>query len=106
VPEHPPGQAMPDFPGERGRGDGQHRAPGMGQAVAAYPAVDHLGQRAMVASAHDQQVTGVGDRDQDPARLAALDRGLDRRVCGDLAPRGGERLVQPLSAPSAQTRRR
>jgi hypothetical protein len=40
VPEHPPEQAMTHFLGECRRGDSQHRAPGVGQAVAA-----HLGRR-------------------------------------------------------------
>jgi len=34
---------------ECGRRDSQHRAAGVGQAAAAYPAVDHLGQRVAVA---------------------------------------------------------
>lgn len=77
VPEHPPEQAMAHFLGECGRGDSQHRAPGVGQAVAVHPAADHLGQHAPVACPQDQQVIRVGDGDQDPARLATLDHGLD-----------------------------
>ena len=86
---------MAYFLSERRRGDGQHRAPGVGQAVAAYPAIDHLGERAAVACPNDQQVTRVGDGNQDPARFAALDNGLNRWISGDPTPRRSERSAQP-----------
>ena len=87
---------MADFLSECGRWDGKHRAPGVCQTVAAYPAVDHLGQRAAAACPHDQQVTGVSDRDQDPASLAPLDNRLHQQASGDLAPCRNERIAQSL----------
>jgi len=57
VPERPDERAMPDFPGQCGRRNGDHWALGMGQAVAAHLATDHPGQRTTTASTHDQQVT-------------------------------------------------
>jgi len=97
VPEHPPGQAMGYFLGECRRWDSQHRAPGVGQAVAPDLAADHPGQRPAVACPHHQQVIRGGDGNQDPACLAALDDGLDWRVSGNVAPCRGERIPQALT---------
>ena len=96
VPEHPPEQAMAHFLRECGRRHSQHRAPGVGQAVAAYLAADHPGQRTAVACPHHEQVIRGGDGNQDPACLAALDEGLDWRVSRDVAPCCGERIPQAL----------
>jgi hypothetical protein len=97
VPEHPPEQAMAHFLGECGRGDSQHRAPGVGQAVAADLAADHPGQRAATACPHDQQVTKGSDGNQDPACLATLDDGLYWRVSGSIAPCCVKSIPQALT---------
>jgi hypothetical protein len=87
---------MTHFLGKCRRWDSQHRAPGVGQAVAADLAADHPGQRPAVPCPHHQQVTRGSDANQDPACLAALDKGLDLWVSGNSAPRRGERIPQAL----------
>ena len=77
--------------------DGQHRAPGVRQAVAADLAVPHPGQRAAPPRADDQQVIGgVRDLDQRRARLAADDDRLDVQVRRGAAPGGLQRAIEPL----------
>ena len=89
---------MPDFPGQRGRRNGEHRALGMGQAVAAHLATDHSGQRTTTAGTHDQQVTrAVGHADQDPAGLTPVHKRVDRRIGRDFAPDCDERIPEPLA---------
>ncbi len=96
VPQRPPEGAMPDFPGERRRRNGDDWAPGVGQAVTAHLAGDQPGQRTAAARTHDQQVAGAaGQIDQDPASLAPLDDRLHRRVAGDLSPGRVERIPEP-----------
>jgi hypothetical protein len=73
VADRPPGRAQTDLAGSGGR-DGQHRAAGMREAVAAYPAVPHPAQRAAQAGADNQEVVvGVRGLDERQARLAADD---------------------------------
>jgi hypothetical protein len=87
---------MSYFPGERGRRDGDDRAPSVGQAVAAHLAADEPGQRATAASTHDQQVTGAaGQTDQDPASLTPLYERLDQWVVGNFSPRCDQRIPEP-----------
>jgi hypothetical protein len=75
------------FVGEWGRRDGQDRAPGVGPAVAAHPAVHDRGQGAPAAGPYHQQVAGAaGGADQDRAGLAAPDQGLHRQVGGRCSP--------------------
>jgi hypothetical protein len=89
---------MPNFPGQYGRRNGDHRALGMGQAVAAHLATDHPGQRTTTASTHDQQVPGaVGQGDQDPASLTPVHERVDRRISGDFSPDCDERIPEPLT---------
>ena len=88
---------MPDFPGQCGRRNSEHRALGMGQAVAAHLATDHPGQPTTTASTHDQQVTrAVGQTDQDPASLTPVHERVDRRIGRDFSPDGDERIPEPL----------
>ena len=97
VPERPYKSAMPDFLGERRRRNGEHRAPGMGLAVAAYLAGDHPGQRTTTASTNDQQVIrAAGDTDQDPASLAPLHVRLHQWIVRDFSPDRDERIPEPL----------
>jgi len=59
---------MPDFPGECGRRNGDHRALGMGQAVAAHLGKGQPPQRAPAAGAHNQHIVrAAGQVDQHPA---------------------------------------
>ncbi len=89
---------MPDFAGECGRRNGEDRALGVGQAVAAHLAGDHPGQRATTAGTHDQQVTSAaGDRDQDPAGRATLYVRLHRGIVRDFPPNCDERIPEPLA---------
>lgn len=98
VPERPYESAVPDFLGERRRRDGEHRALGMGLAVAAYLAGDHPGQRTTAASTNDQQVIrAAGDTDQDPASLAALHVRLHQWIVRDFSPDRDERIPEPLA---------
>ena len=89
---------MPEFAGERGRRDGQDRALGVGQAVAAHPGKGQPGQRAAAASAHDQHIAGAaGKVHQDPACRAALYARLHQRIGGDFAPHRDERVAELLA---------
>jgi hypothetical protein len=74
------------FPGQVGRWDSLHRAPGVGHAVAADLAANHPGQRPAVPCPHHQQVTRGSDTNQDPARLAALEEGPHRWISGNSGP--------------------
>src|SRR5436190_18485686 len=95
VPQRPPERAMPDFPGERRRRNGDDWALGVGQAVTAHLAGDQPGQRTTAARTHDQQVAGAaGQIDQDPASLAPLDDRLHWRVVRDLSPGRVERIPE------------
>jgi hypothetical protein len=97
VPEGP-GAEAPRVPARAVRGrDGQHGAPGPGQAVAAHPAVPGPAQQAPPPRPHHQQVTGgTGQLDQGMARLAAHHEALDLQAVGDASPGGFEGLPQPL----------
>jgi hypothetical protein len=77
--------------------DGQHRAPGMGQAIAAHPAVNGPGQGPAVASSDDQQVSAAGrDGGQHRAGLATLYARPDGHVVRDVPPGGREGVAEPL----------
>jgi len=89
---------MPEFAGKCGRRDGQDRAPGVGQAVAAYLGKDHPGQGAAAARADDQHIAGAaGKVDQHPAGRPPLDVRLNQRILGILAPHCEERVPEPLA---------
>ena len=97
MPERPDERARPDFPGQCGRRNGDHRALGMGQAVAAHLAAGHPGQRPSTASTDGQQVIrAVGDFDQDPASLTPVHERVDRRIGRDFSPDCDERIPEPL----------
>jgi len=66
APERPCQRATRCFVGERGWRDGQDRAPGVGPAVAAHPAVHDRGQGVPAAGPYHQQVAGAASGvDQD-----------------------------------------
>jgi hypothetical protein len=87
---------MPDLLSQCSRGNAEHRALSVCQAIAAHPAGNHPCQRPTTASAHDQQVTtAAGEAYQDPAcRAALLITGsvatlITRRIARD----GGAKLI-------------
>lgn len=81
-------------PVQRRGGDGDHRAAGLGQAVAADPAVNGPGQSPAVPSSDDQQVAAAGrDGGQHRAGLAAFYAGPDGQIIGDGSPGGHEGVV-------------
>ena len=78
---------MREFAGKCGRWDGQDRALGVGQAIAAYLGEDHPGQDAAAASAHNQHIArAAGKVHQHPAGRAPLDVRLHQRVVRDFRP--------------------
>ena len=90
---------MPGLPSQCWWRNGNHRAAGMGQAVAAHlPGAGHPGERTTAASTHDQHVAGSGGYlEQDPARLAALHDKLDRRIVWDMPPGCYQSIPEPLA---------
>ncbi len=97
IPELQSQPPMPSFLSQVWRRNGEHRAPGMGQAVAAHlPGAGHPGKRATSTSTYDQQVIGFGGYlQQDPARLAALHDRLDRRAVRYLPPDCDQSAPEP-----------
>ena len=93
---------MPEFAGERGRWDGQDRAPGVSQAVAADPGQHHPGERVAAASAYNQHVARLaGQVHQDPAWGSPFDVRLDQRIVGDLTPHCDECVAEPPAGQAA-----
>jgi hypothetical protein len=100
VPERPRVRAVPGFPSECRRGNGEHRALGVRHAVAAHLAAGRPGQRATTASTHDQQVIRMaGEAHQDPARRASLHMRLHYRIIRDLSPHCDKRIPKTLAGP-------
>jgi hypothetical protein len=88
---------MPDLLSQSSRGNAEHRALGMGDAVAAHPARDRPRQRPATASAHDQQVTtAAGEAYQDPACRAAFHMRLHHRIIRNFTPHCDERIPETL----------
>jgi hypothetical protein len=98
APEHPGKRAVAEVAGQRRRRDGDHRAAGMGHAVAGHPGAGHPGQPAPAASPYHQQIPrAAGHVDQNPARRAALDPRLHQRILADLPPDRGQHGSQLLT---------
>ena len=88
---------MPGLLGQVGGRDGDHRAAGVRQAVAAHPAAGQAAQGTAAACAHDEQVPGAaGSIDEHLAGLAAQHRGCGPEICGQAPPRQVEGLPEPL----------
>ena len=97
VPERPGAQAVGCFLGDGGGRDGEYRAPGVGQAVAAHPAAADPGQWATPSCSHDEQVVGgAGGLDQDRTWFASSDDRPDGQARGFSSPRCVERIAEPL----------
>jgi hypothetical protein len=98
VPERPCVWAVPGFLGKCRRGNSEHRALGVGHAVAADPAGDCPRQRATTACTHYQQVArAAGEAYQDPASRAPLHVGLHHRIIRDFSPHCDERIPETLA---------
>lgn len=84
-------------PVQRRGGDGDHRAGGAGQAVAADPAVPQAAERAAAASPYDQPVAVPAGRvDQDRARVSTHDQRLGFQVRREPAERRVQGMPHPL----------
>jgi len=89
---------MSEFAGQRGRRDGQDRASGMSQAVAAHPGKGQPGQCPVAAGTHDQHIIGAACKGhQYPARQASLYLRLHQRIVGNLTPHRDQRVPEPLA---------
>jgi len=88
---------MGEFARQFGRRDGQDRALGMSQAVAACPGKGQPGQCPVAASTHDQHIIGAARKaDQNPARRTSLYPRLHQRIGGNLTPHRDQRVPEPL----------
>jgi hypothetical protein len=95
---------VPGLLGQVGGRDGDHRAAGVRQAVAAHPAAGQAAQGTAAACARDEQVPGAaGSIDEHLAGLAAQHRGCGPEICGQ-APHARSRASQSrCQAASFQT---
>src|SRR5207247_2187086 len=95
--EDPRQRAVAGMRRHGGRRDRQHRALGMGEAVAAHPAGEDPGQHAAAACPDDEQVGRVaGDDGKDPPGGAAGHHRPDRQIGGELSPCRVNRVPQSL----------
>src|ERR1035441_8586995 len=107
VPERPGAQAVGCFLGDGGGRDGEYRAPGVGQAVAAHPAAADPGQWATPSCSHDEQVVGgAGGLDQDRTWFASSDDRPDGQARGFSSHAASSASRSRCEASSAQMRRR
>jgi hypothetical protein len=87
---------MTHFLGERGRWDSQHRAPGVGQAVAADLAANHPGQRPAVPCPTTSRSRGEAILTRTQPASPRSTRSRTGGSAGIPAPRRGERIPQAL----------
>jgi len=107
MPEYPAQWVISELRCQRRWWDGHEGDVGVGEAVAADPAGEAVGQCSAAAGPDDEDVALLArDGGKDGAGLAALDDRLDGQVGWGLSPGSFERFSQPLRASSVQTRRR